>query len=99
MRSTPRTSPLSQTAPVRAAAVAVAAAVAAQARRHRRRLPRERDGRQVDFNGASTVFWHIVEPPRRGHVMRMTPLVIAILLSVSGSAVAQEEWEEYVNTQ
>ena len=30
--------------------------------------------------------------------MRMTAVVFALVLSVSGSAVAQE-WEEYVNTQ
>jgi hypothetical protein len=31
--------------------------------------------------------------------MRMTAFLIAFVLSVSGAAVAQEEWDEYVNTQ
>ena len=31
--------------------------------------------------------------------MRTTAVVIALVLSVSGRAAAQEEWAEYVNTQ
>src|SRR5207249_1563956 len=57
-----------------------------------------RHGLSIRTHDAPGAYWRYGVAEREGHVMRMAALAFALVLSVSGLAIAQE-WDEYVNTK